>query len=347
MSIDQSDLLLAHKYRQSLKYAPRQSNFRVVALIFLEKESILSNIESPPLVCWLGEDRPYLLGTNAEACWIGNSVCAERAALTQLGWYPSAVVNKIVIATDAPDAIAPGMLCREFMASCDQIPWDTQIVLGGTHCQLCNSEHGGNGDDETCPDGTIHNMVACVVPLQELYPHPSLYVRTKPTDCVAFGKQWAARLAESESPILQIARTAFDGEVEDGEHTELHPITYAAAVLFRDKSYATSRCVKLLEYGCSMDAVTQLAPIMKAKRDKGLEAIQIVQVDQFGIAHPPFAPARAFLAEQGYGHLSVLMHSFDLEENCLVWKNTKASELAPMTPEFVKQLNGEVLLVEQ
>ena len=93
-----------------------------------------------------------------------------------------------------------------------------------------------------------------------------------------------------------------------------------------------------LEYGCSLDAVTQLAPAMNAKRSCGLDTIQIVQVDQYGIAHPPFAPARAFLVEQGYGHVSIFMHDFDVKQNSLVWRTVKALELAPMEPDFVGQL---------
>jgi len=343
---DQSDLLLAHKYRISLQESPRQSNFRVVALVFLEKDSIISSKISPPLVGWI-DDRPFLLGTNAEACWIANSICAERSALTQLRWFPAAKVNKIVIATDAPDAIAPGMLCREFMASCDQIPWDTPIVLGGVKCQQCKQDHSTTADadgdgDETCADNmhsNSHDFVASIVTLEDIYPHPSLYVRSKPADCVAFGRKWQDILLESNHKLLEIARTAFEHET-DGM-VDLHPITYVAAVLFRDKSHATAQCVKSLEYSCSLDAITQLAPMLQAKRERGIEATQIVQVDQFGIAHPPFAPGRAYLVEHGYGHVYVLMHDFDLQESCLIWKMVKASELAPMVPDFVKQTSGK------
>jgi len=39
-------------------------------------------------------------------------------------------VTKLVIVTDEVDAISPGLLCREFMASHGKIPWDVPIVLG-------------------------------------------------------------------------------------------------------------------------------------------------------------------------------------------------------------------------
>ena len=333
---DQSDLLLAHRYRCSLQNRPRQSNFRVVALVFLEKESIAEATSCAPLLCW-DNDRPYLLGTNSEACWIGNSICAERSALALLRWYPSAKVNKIVIATDAPGPIAPGCLCREFMASCDQIPWKTPIVLGGTKCQRCRQEIHPADDNGKCVDGDCHDFVGSVVTLASMYPHPSLYVRSKPSDCIAFAKKWQPGVLESHHKLLLAARAFLEDQV-DGTNA-LHPISYVAAALFRDKSYAFARCVKSLEYGCSLDAITQLAPALESKRKTGIEAIQIVQVDQLGIAHPPFAPGRAFLVEQGYGNVAVVMHDFDVEQNSLMWKTVKASELAPMVPDFVSHLD--------
>lgn len=334
---DQLDLLLAHRYRCSLQSAPRQSNFRVVALIFLNKESINETKGCPPLLCW-SDDRPYLLGTNSEACWIGNSICAERSALALLRWFPTAKVNKIVIATDAPGPIAPGCLCREFMASCDQIPWNTPIVLGGTTCQRCKEELYHVGDDsDQCDHGDSHDFVGTIVTLKSMYPHPSLYVRTKPSDCIAFAEKWQPGVLESQHKLLDVAR-AFLEDQADGTNA-LHPISYVAAVFFRDRSHAFARCVKSLEYGCSLDAVTQLAPALEAKRKSGIEALQIVQVDQFGIAHPPFAPGRAFLVEHGYGHVSVVMHDFDMKQNSLTWKTVKASELAPMVPDFVAHMN--------
>jgi hypothetical protein len=43
--------------------------------------------------------------------------------------------------------------------------------------------------------------------------------------------------------------------------------------------------------------------------------------------------------EQGYGNVAVVMHDFDLEQSSLMWKTVKASELAPMVPDFVAHLD--------
>jgi hypothetical protein len=326
-SLNRSDLLLAHRYRLSLQRPPRQSRFRVVALIFLEKESLVDSKNCPPVLCW-DQDRPYLLGTNDEACWIGNSICAERAALALLRWFPTAKVEKIVIVSDAPHPIAPGCLCREFMASCDQVPWDVPIILGGAKYQENPEENLG-----------VEDVTGMTVTLDYLYPYPSLFLRSCPLDCLAFGQKWYPRLKEFNHSLLRIARSVFEEEVDDT--TNLHPISYVAVVLFRDKTHAYSSCIKSLEYGCSQDAITQLAPVMTAKRAQGVEPIQLVQVDQFGIAHPPFAPARAFLVEQQYDHVSVFIHIFEKKLNTLMWKTIKASDLAPMSPNYVANLYKE------
>jgi hypothetical protein len=264
---------------------------------------------------------------------MGNSLCAERVALSQLAWYPNARVKKVVISTDSPKAIAPGMLCREFMASCDAISWETPIILGSTLCQSCRKYKYGHEENESSCDQ--HRYCAFVSNLLNLYPHPSLYVRSPPLDCIAFGAKWKSRLKEFSEvhKLLEVCRSAKYEKADDN----LHPISYVAAVQFRDKSIATARSVKSLEYGCSLDAVTQLTPVMTEKRRQGLEATRLVQMDQFGLCHAPFAPGRAMLVEQGFGGVTVWMHSYDLEDDNLVWKTCDAADLAPLEPDFVDE----------
>ena len=214
---DMSDLILAHRYRLSLRTAPAQSGFRVVALVFFEvegdgvdedesEEPIAPHSptgplqqaripprtfgwdEGPPSISPSGKlnsglsvtdnmsmsssisptigqlrkippkgrpDQPkalgdkkkgtkrsrrrrYVVGTNDEPCHVSGSICAERAALVQLRFVPALqCVSKVVIVTDSADAVTPGMLCREFMASHRHIHPDTPIVLGGAVCSGC------------------------------------------------------------------------------------------------------------------------------------------------------------------------------------------------------------------
>ena len=70
----------------------------------------------------------------------------------------------------------------------------------------------------------------------------------------------------------------------------------------------------ILSFRCTLDAVGQLASSIDRKylqNDEGSPAIKpvlIVQCDQFGIAHAPFAQGRSFLTERGYGDCKVLIH---------------------------------------
>ena len=152
---DLEDIILAHKHRLTLKTAPKQSNFRVVALVFYKLKhqdpfEILPNESKYDVHNFcnrnfykksigtenIQDERLYVVGANEEPCHMGGSICAERSALAQLRFVPNLDrVTKVVIATDTENEVMPGMLCREFMASL--IPWDTPIVLSGGTCRHC------------------------------------------------------------------------------------------------------------------------------------------------------------------------------------------------------------------
>ena len=88
---------------------------------------------------------------------------------------------------------------------------------------------------------------------------------------------------------------------------ELHPLRFGAAVVFADGGVASAWQKKALEYSCSLDAVTQLAQAIEARRaaaapeaeGDGAAAV-IAMADQYGMLHGPFATARAYLAEHGF-----------------------------------------------
>jgi len=124
--------------------------------------------------------------------------------------------------------------------------------------------------------------------------------------------------------IQQVTKAAIQAAQTDKhpQSSTLHPIQYGAAILFEDGTLHTSTQKKALEYGCSYDAVGQLANIIETKsintptEAEGLESkipirpMLLCQSDQYGIFHPPFATARAFLSEHGYGNCWILYHSF-------------------------------------
>jgi hypothetical protein len=114
---------------------------------------------------------------------------------------------------------------------------------------------------------------------------------------------------------------------------ELHPLNYAAGCLLSDGQMLTAWQKKGLEYGTTLDAVTQVRGVsgvglgqggMKEvltipfrgpqlaqaieSRPRGTTVEVIIQLDQFGIAHAPCAPGRAFLSEFGHGSATVYVH---------------------------------------
>lgn len=319
-----ADLNLAHRYRLSLTSAPIQSNFRVVALVFFDANESSS---APIASCFDDSGRRYLVGTNDEPCNMTGSICAERAALVQLRWIPTAKVTKLVIVTDATHAVTPGVLCREFMASKPYISSNTPIVLGGTVCHQCQTEITDSNITVDC-HGESHNFLETVTNIATLYPHQSIYTGLTMEQCIALGSKWTAACIESEDTLRKLARTTADKD----QRKDLHPISYGAAVYFRDKTYASSLQKKALEFGGTLDAVSQLAPILEAKRSNGIGIQCIVMCDQFGIAHPPFAGARAYLVEHGFGNANVLVHQIIKRSGGIGWTKIKAIDLVPSPP---------------
>jgi len=462
---DLLDILLAHKYRLSLTTPPSQSSFRVVAVVFFSR---------------IGRnERFHVVGTNDEPHSIAGSICAERAALLQLRFIPDLeAITKVIIVTDEADAISPGMLCREFMASSSKISLDTPIVLGRSVCRNCGLNVSGkacrnligcygtsvkdhiNREQKdlfvTCPKKAGNKKMIYIIPhdflgtlttLEKLFPYPSIYARLSADHALKYGESFRANkrnhnetgafhedanrkelnnrcdqspkkesyrqeafdlsmLTEimnedvtiengqppsnntNDSPDLthlrnrrsptrlsmtgslkksidfmrqiredgdmnqsdlnssrltllsesghseylaakklrisrrlkqsqrreKLIRMATDASTFEADQRRLHPIKYGAAVLFNDGTVATASQKAALEYGCTLDAVGQLAAEIMRKSmqidedNPACKPVLLVQCDQFGIAHAPFAQGRAFLSERGFGDCKVLIH---------------------------------------
>eukprot|EP00966_Prymnesium_polylepis_P138061 3189959-Prymnesium_polylepis.1 len=101
---------------------------------------------------------------------------------------------------------------------------------------------------------------------------------------------------------------------------------FGAAVVFADGSKATSWQKKALEYSCSLDAVCQLAQAIETSASK---PAVLCMVDQYGVCHAPFAPARAYLVEHGFSDVRLLVH--DTEGG---FHTPTADELMPTLPSW-------------
>jgi cytidine deaminase len=346
LSQDKADTQLANEFRLSLS-KPSQSSFRVLALLFYttydEKGSISSSSRLPPWVSQTTRDgRKFIVGANDEPGYMGGSICAERSAMVQLRFVPSFRITKLVICTDSKDPIAPGMLCREFLAGHDSVPWDLNIISTGCICIKCQRQDEElflKSNHHRCVDGsTEHTLPTLETTLEKLYPYPSPYTRLNSSQSVSLGESYfehskkmqVKSLDDNSKNLLELAMQEARSNV-----SENHPIFFGAAVTFEDGTIVTSHQSSALEYGCSLDAVSQLAPRLKESKSPPK---LLVQVDQYGICHSPFAPARAFLSENGFGDCQLLIHDVPKHNvtNVEDWsfRLISASDLAMNAPDW-------------
>ena len=259
---------------------PRQSAFRVYAILTWEDTAT-------------GE-QGWVSGTNSESAFIGGSICAERSAAVQLREMPvTTKVTGVYLTCDLKDSvITPGVLCREYLLSC--VGPDTPVHLGSATL--------------------AHTRVTT---LRELYPCRSVYEGVERDALAATGRRIArASAAANHDGVLDtddnwrdlIARAA-SAVTKDAFGLLMHPVEYAAAMLFADGTTAVTWQKAGLEYGTSVDAVTGLLRDMD-QPGRG-RPVKLVQVDQFGVLHAPFAPARAQLFERGCQDTEVAVYDVD------------------------------------
>ena len=232
----------------------------------------------------------------------------------------------------------------------------------------CKSNNDGNNLN--------HGLSILQTTLQELYPYPSPYLRLTATESVQLGKKYCQNQNDEQldrelepsddtSIIRNLIKVAMsqakkqqlkcrghtkqndkeNSNSDDSDSDEIHPIYFGSAVQFQNGSIITGYQWNALEYGCSLDAVSQLATQIGEQTTKTNFPIWLVQVDQYGIAHAPFAPARAFLTEHGFGSCKVILHDTNNDDGTATttttddvskWKliNVKALELAPNSPSW-------------
>ena len=242
-------------------------------------------------------------------------------------------INKLVIATDAEEPISPGLLCREFLAGKDCIPWNMTVISTACICEKCklNDQALFEGSETICRvDDGEHEIKTLKTTLKDLYPFPSPYTRLHAPESVSLGEMYSKnmlQLDDKEQLLFDLSML----EAKSNLSKDIHPIMFGAAVLFEDGTIVKSHQLSALEYGCTLDAVSQLASQIKKNKP-----VLIVQTDQYGIAHAPFAPARSFLTEYGFGDCMILLTKTCLEDvkDIAQWelKQIRAVDLAPCTP---------------
>eukprot|EP00980_Cylindrotheca_fusiformis_P002105 scaffold473_cov132-Cylindrotheca_fusiformis.AAC.10 len=358
---DKEDIQLANELRLSLS-KPSQSSFRVLALLFYSTSSTEEGAKYclPPWVAQKTKtgERTYIVGTNDEPGFMGGAICAERAAMVQLRFVPSFRITKLVICTDSTEPISPGMLCREFLAGHDSVPWDVRVLCTGCICTKCSKRDEelwfvpeGDRGSSHCLDGSEHVVPRLETTLSALYPYPSPYTRLTSSESVTLGVEYSNSVQleslrdglqddDTAKRLLELAILEARSNHSDGD---THPIQFGAAVAFADGTIVTSHQSSALEYGCTLDAVSQLVPHFV--NDKSMIPVVLVQADQYGIAHTPFAPARSFLSEHGYGDCRVLLHDAPDVSDIGTWslRTIPVADLAPTAPTWTTSTDRGVV----
>jgi len=269
---------LVNQLRLNLNSRPAQSFFRVTAIL------IVSHIVEGQRI------RSFIFGSNSEPGNLGGAICAERAALVRLRLLNSPILEKLVVTTDSQHAISPGPLCREFLQGCGDP--STPLVITN-----------GPGTD----------IVECTI--ADIFPYPYMYRKLSRDVVITSATRFSSycqpcttslvRLLDTNSifKVMQAAHAVNSFDNED----PLHPIRLSAAVLYEDGETQSTYQLKGLEYGCTSDPMEAIIHFMLQNKEK--KALLLVMLDQFGVCHAPFARARAQLAERGFDHVSILIHT--------------------------------------
>ena len=228
---------------------------------------------------------------------------------------------KVIVVTDLTIPVSPGMLCREYLMSvCDS---ESIIVMGGSDAK----------DD--------NDIIKCN--MNDLWPHPYLYRGCDRSNIVDYANAFISRTGISIDSLLRFSN---DDDIDKEKLQKLHKVAInytkyddadalhhirlATAVLFDDDSIEITWMLKGLEYGCTIDAVSQMVSKMVQNRICGdcklnitfnskinddsifkmiKNPVILVNVDQYGICHSPHAQARALLSEHGFDHLKIMVHN--------------------------------------
>jgi hypothetical protein len=230
---------------------------------------------------------------------------------------------KVVIVTDSVQPVAPGVMCREFLLS--HTSPETDVVLGG------------------CVGEIIHSCK-----LGQLYPHPYVYRHLQRDEILDFATTYSASLKCQDechcNDELHRLHCRAMSVIKYDDATTLHPLQFAAAVMYANGDIEVTWMLKALEYGNTLDPVSQLVVGMERRRvgllsranecDGSVPDVSsttpkyIVMTDQFGVCHAPFAMARSILSEHKYGSVEVVVeHSTETG-----YLTIPAIALAPPSP---------------
>lgn len=309
---DERYLTLLENQRDEHMSLPLLSSFRVLALF------AYLDLEGQP---------QHVIGANCECANIGGALCAERSAICQLQLRRVQRVTTVYIVSDADVCLTPGTLCREFLSSSPYFTPQTPFIMRASKCRPCVTTL-----QELYPFPNIYDRVERhdVLASAQAFCDAALTTADPAASEVEQEAKTTPFVALQLRSMKPLERAVYLAALEATAHDtrdDLFPMRYAAAALFSDGEIHVTWQHKTLEYGSSLDPVSKLITHVDSKRigksffsinDQSSEVrvqqapkaepVVVVQVDQFGILHAPFARARAFFFEYAYSDLLVLVN---------------------------------------
>lgn len=308
---DERYLTLLENQRDEHMTPPLLSSFRVLALF------ACVDLDGQP---------QHVIGANCECANIGGALCAERSAICQLQLRRVQRVTTVYIVSDADQCLTPGTLCREFLSSSAYFTPQTPFIMRASKCRPCVTTL-----QELYPFPSIYDRVKRhdVLTSAQAFCDAALKTAGPVTTDVAAKSStlFVALQLHSMKPQERAVYLAALEATANDTRDDLFPVRYAAAALFSDGEIYVTWQHKTLEYGSSLDPVSKLITHVDSKRigkryfslgdqssdmrvqqSPKAEPVVVVQVDQFGILHAPFARARAFFFEYAYSDLLVLVN---------------------------------------
>ena len=300
-------------------------------------------------------------------------------------------IRAVYITTSVPELITPGVLCREFMSefgppetrvllfTSDWVP-DVNPVTG----RRTMATPPAAGTARMCrlgdlyPHASIYHTIprslapmaaaafaAAAQPLDEGgavsgrgFKVPREFALGLDVSVAAITSSGGMLDAEAglrviEARIVELYhRTRAAAAAPARANGNLHPLHYAAGILFGDGEMVVARTDIGLEYGCTVDGAVKLTAAVVAARESaggsggggggagggsgddatsnssgspsgdggGVRPMVLLHVDQYGVCHAPNAVARAWYRENGYGDLVVFLHARDPTAPQLSWQ---------------------------
>ena len=354
--IDAAYLELAFQLMDALHCGPLLSNFRVYAIVTftvappntppspssaplyysaspptaLQHQHTHCASTAPQLAGVVAQRHPHLkheddglpvhfvTGTNTESVWLGGSICAERSALTQLRQIPYRRVLAVYLVSQLSTPLAPGLMCREMLLQF--LSLSTRIVMGAR-------QSGSEG------------LLVKAMTMRHLYPHPPLHLHVSSPRLIDFSQQLASKRPEpalsSLPPAIEqrIVRLLADARLDPLSSTTAsshYPLRFSASVFVLSDADSCTSSVScessyLDEWSHSQDALTACLSQLPSLEVDSPSSLLLVQYDQHGVLHAPFAAARAHLTQRGYGSAWCVFHEWrgeagetsELELECL------------------------------